>query len=224
LSRYKAENFNFSGMSERAKFQIQQPDGTYSDSITVWAHFLKDGFTRSETDNWFRMMVREQKALSAILNVGNRVKWKNMTFSIFSWQDPSVEDRGFIEVMLKQIPTAGNPGETDGEFFKDVVSIFKLTTIEKDSFGIKSYEYQYNFEQPDILGIKCHFASDRNRYLEDRNTDVEHDSLIVKFNIDAPISKEDYIESPVHGRFKIDMVVKNDENMLEAHVQRREVQ
>jgi hypothetical protein len=226
MSRYKPEKFNFSGMSERAKFQVKNDDGTYSDSISVWAHFFKDGFTRSETDNFFKMMVREQKALSSILAVNNRVVWKNMTFNIFSWQDPSYEDRGFMEIMLKQIPTSdGNPnGPTDGDFFKDTVNIYKMSKIETNSYGVISYKYDYDFNNPYMSGVRCFFSTDRNQWLEDKNTDVEHDSLIVKFNIDAPISKEDYIESPIHGRFKVDMVIKNDENMLEAYVQRREVQ
>lgn len=226
MSRYKPEKFNFSGMSERIKFQTLNPDGTYTDNITVWAHFFKDGFTRSETENWFKLMVREQSALSSILTKGTRIIRKGETYVYFSHQDPSYEDRGFIEIMVKQIPTAvgNNPGPQDGLFFKDIVSVYSMIKTEVNQFGLKSYKYDYNFNVPNYTGIKCNFASDRNRYLEDRNTDVEHDALIVKFNIDAPIKVEDYIDSPIHGRFKVDMVVKTDENMLEVHVQRREVQ
>lgn len=213
-------------MSERVTFQILNSDGTFTDDITIWAHFLKDGFTRSETDNWFKMMVREQAALFPLLIKGNRIKWKNMTFTIFSWQDPSYEDRHFIEVMMKQIPTNDGitDGSTDGEFFKDIVSVYRMTKAQVTEYGLTTYKYQYDFTTPTLTGIYCNFSLDRNRYLDDGSLDVEHDSLIVKFNINAPIKKEDYIQSPFYGRFKVDMVVKNNENMLEAHVQRREVQ
>lgn len=224
MSRYKAEKFNFSGMSERITFLINNND-VYTESISVWAHFFKDGFTRSETDTFYKVMVREQKALFPLLVKGNRIRWKNMTFIIWSWQDPSYEDRGFIEILVKQIPTDDNGiGVTDGDFFKDTVSVYRMKKIEVKEFGLINYKYTYDFSTPDFTGIKCSFSTDRNRYLEDRNTDVEHDALVVKFNINAPIQKEDYIDSVIHGRFKVDMVVKNDENMLEALVQRREVQ
>lgn len=213
-------------MSERAKFQTQNADGTYSDAITVWAHFFKDGFTRSETDNWFKVMVREQKALFPLLDVNNRIVWKQRTFSIFSWQDPSYEDRGFIEIMIKQIPTDNGEieGPNDGEFFKDIVTVYRMVAVESTSYGMSSYKWTYDFTKPAYTNLKCSFSTDRNRYLDDRNTDAEHDSLIVKFGLNAPIKIEDYIESPIHGRFKIDMIVRNDENTLEASVQRREVQ
>jgi hypothetical protein len=228
MSRYKPEKFNFSGMSERITFQTLNADGTYTDNITVWAHILKDGFTRSETDNFFKIMMREQSALNTLLSMGNRIKWKRMTFSIFSWKDPSVEDRGFIEVLVKQIPSTeiggGYPGPTEGDFFKDVVSVYNMTTVEESDYGLKSYKYTYDFTTPNYIGIRCNFSPDRNRYLDDKNVDTEHDSLIVTFNIDAPIKTEDYIVSHVHGKFKVDMVVKTDENTLLAHVQRSEVQ
>lgn len=226
MSRYKAERFNFSDMSERITFQTRNSDGTFSDSLRVWAHFLKDGFTRTEEENWFKIIVREQKALETVLDVGTRITWKNMTLSLFSWQDPSYEDRGFLELMAKQIPTTnGNAnGPTDNSFFKDIVSVYTMKKTTISQYGIETYKYNYDFSKPDFTGIRCLFSTDRNRYLEDKTTDVEHDSLIVKFNIDAPIKVEDYIESSIHGRFKVDMVVKNNDNMLEVHVQRREVQ
>ena len=104
MSRYKNEKFDFSEMSERIIFQdINPEDNTYTDSLRVWAHFLKDGFTRTEDENYYKVMVREQRALESILKKGNRVKWKKQLFEIYSWQDPSYEDRGFIEILLKQI-------------------------------------------------------------------------------------------------------------------------
>jgi hypothetical protein len=227
MSRYKNEKFNFSGMSERVTFQVLNADGSYTDNITVWAHILKDGFIRSETDSFFKVMVREQRALESLLVVGNRFKWKTRTLTIMSWQDPSYEDRGFIEIMVKEIPTAivgDTNGPSDTDFFKDIVSVFRLKKIASNSFGITSYQYKYDFTQPDLTNVKCSFATDRNKYLEDKDIDIEHDSLLVKFNINAPIQAEDYIESPVHGRFKVDMVIKNDENILEVYVQRRDVQ
>jgi hypothetical protein len=227
MSRYKNEKFNFSGMSERVTFQVLGSDGSYTDNITVWAHILKDGFIRSETDHFWKIMVREQKALESLLHVGNRLKWKNRTLQIMSWQDPSYEDRGFIEVMTKQIVTS-NTGETvgptDGDFFKDIVSVFRVTPVEVTSYGVTSYQYKYDFNNPTLTSIRCSFATDRNKYLEDKKLDVEHDSVVVTFNREAPIRKEDYIESPIHGRFKVDMVLINENNMLEALCQRREVQ
>lgn len=227
MSRYKAEKFNFSGMSERLTFQVQNADGSYTDNITVWAHVLKDGFIRSETDSFFKVMVREQAALGSLLVPGNRFKWKNRTLNIMSWQDPSYEDRGFMEILTKEIPTAIPGvinGPSDGDFFKDIVSVFNLSAVEVTRFGMSSYEYKYDFNTPNYTNIKCSFSTDRNKYLEDKDTDTEHDSLIILFNREAPIKKEDYIESPIHGRFKVDMTVINDNNMLEALVQRREVQ
>lgn len=211
-------------MSERVTFQVMNPDGTYTDNITVWSHVLKDGFTRTENDNWFRIMVREQSALSAVLKTGSRIKWKSNTLSIFSWQDPSYEDRGFIEIMAKQIVTVGLPGTPEGSFFKDVVSIFSVSKIPVNQYGLISYKYEYDFTTPNLTGILCNFSSDRNIYLEDKNKDTEHDSVIVKFDINTPLKIEDYIESPLYGRFKVDLIVKNDMNMLEAYCQRAEVQ
>lgn len=226
MSRYKAERFNFSHMSERLTFQVQEPDGSYTDNITVWAHILKDGFTRSETDNFFKIMIREQAALDSLLQVNNRLKWKSKTLSIQSWQDPSYEDRGFMEVLTKQIITSDEftNGPTDGDFFKDFVDVYSVITTPINSYGLISYEYTYNFNSPSIAGIKCHFSSDRNRFVYDKKTDVEHDSLIVVFNKSSGIKIEDYIVSKVHGKFRVDMVVENDANMLEAHVSRSEVQ
>jgi len=226
MSRYKNEKFNFSGMSERLTFQVLNSDGSYTDNITVWAHVLKDGFIRSETDSFFKVMIREQSALDSLLNVGNRFKWKNRTLAIMSWQDPSVEDRGFMEVLTKQIVTTaeGIVGPTDGDFFRDVVSVFRVAKVPVTKFGLTSYEYKYDFNTPVLTGIRCSFSTDRNKYLEDKRTDVEHDSVVVTFNREAPINKEDYIESPIHGRFKVDMIVINENNMLEALCQRREVQ
>jgi head-tail adaptor len=228
MSRYKNTKFNFSEMSERLTFQVMNPDGSYTDSITVWAHILKDGFTRSENENFFKIMVREQTALESLLTVGTRLKWKNRTLSIWSWQDPSYEDRGFMEILAKQIITTTNPQSpefpSDGDFFRDVVSVYSMTKIEVNKFGLTSYEYDYDFTQPTFTGVRCSFSSDRNIYLEDKKKDLEHDSLVVKFNIEAPIKEEDYIISPVHGRFKVDMIIKNNDNMLEAFVQRSDVQ
>ncbi|HLO11477.1 MAG TPA: hypothetical protein VK190_04410 [Pseudoneobacillus sp.] len=227
MSRYKGDRFNYSDMSERITFQEQNPDGTYTDNTTVWAHILKDGFTRSETDNWFKIMVRASKSLESFLNVGYRIKWKKTTFSIFSWQTPSYEDKKFIEIMVKQIVTTTGepyPGPTDNVFFGDVVSVYRLQKVAVTQFGLTSYQYKYDFTTPTLTDIKCHFISDRNIFLYDKKTDVEHDSLVVHFNLDAPIQTEDYIESPVHGRFKIDMITKTTDNKLEARVQRSEVQ
>jgi len=223
MSRYKAERFNFSHMSERLTFQVQEPDGSYTDNITVWAHILKDGFTRSETDNFFKIMIREQSALESLLQVNNRLKWKKKTLSIQSWQDPSYEDRGFMEVLTKQIATVSD-SLTDGDFFKDFVNVFSVKTIETVSYGLSSFEYKYDLNTPDLIGIKCHFSTDRNRFVYDKKTDVEHDSLIVLFNKASGIKIEDYIVSTVHGKFRVDMVVENEANMLEAHVSRTEVQ
>lgn len=225
MSRYKNERFNFSGMSERLVFLTQGADGSYSDDIKVWAHVLKDGFIRSETDSFFKIMVREQKALTRVLAKGNRIKWRNYLLSIMSWQDPSYEDRGFIEIMAKQISN-DTPGEetTDNELFKDIVSVYRMNKVETVSYGLTTYKYEYDFDAPNYTEVRCDFATDRNQYLDDKNIDVEHDSVRVKFALTAPIKVEDYIESPLHGRFKIDMIVKNDDNMLEALCQRREVQ
>lgn len=226
MSRYRAERFNFSQMSERITFQLLNSDGSYTDNIRVWAHLFKDGFTRSETDNWFKILVREQAALESILAVGNRIKWKKMTLSIFSWRDPSVEDRGFIEILAKEIIAINEDGNAENEFdmLKDIVSVYSMTKIEVNRFGLVSYEYNYDFENPVYTGIRCSFSSDRNRFLDDKSFDTEHDSLIVTFSANAPIKIEDYIESPAHGRFKVDMIVKTDENKLLAYVQRGEVQ
>ena len=213
-------------MSERIVFQtLNATENIYVDSLKVWAHAQKDGFTRSENENWFRFLVREQSALESILTLSTRIKWKKMTFAILSWQDPSYEDRGFIEIMCKQIATLGNDqGTSDGDLFKDVVSVYSVIVNEKSDYGLKSYSYDYNFAVPNYTGIRCNFSTDRNRYLEDKNIDVEHDSMVVYFRMDAPIKIEDYIESPIHGRFKVDMVVKNESNMLEAVCQRAGVQ
>lgn len=231
MSRYKNEKFDFSEMSERITFQVMAADGTYSDSIRVWAHFLKDGFTRTEDENVWKIMVREQKALDTVLTKSTRIKWKNLLLSVYAWQDPSYEQRGFIEILAKQIPNIdggdGGGGEgpgTDTDLFPDVVSVYKLNKVEKVEYGITNYAYEYDFSTPSSTDIRCKFSTDRNRYLDDSKTDVEHDSLYVYFSLLAPVNIEDYIESPVHGRFKIDMLVKNADNMLEALVQRREVQ
>jgi hypothetical protein len=226
MSKYNPEKFNFSKMKERITFQVLNDDGTYSDNTTVWAHVSKDGFTRSESDNWFKIMMREHTALFSLLNIGNRLKWKNTTLSIFSWQDPSYESKRFIEIMGKQIVTGVGsiPGPTDGEFFRDVVSVYSMNKIEVNQYGIISYKYDYDFDVPSYVGIRCYFSSDRNRFLDDKNIDTEHDSMIVKFSIDAPVKVEDYIISPIHGKFKVDMVVKDENNMLLAYAQRSEVQ
>lgn len=228
MSRYKAEKFNFSHMSERITFLKQSADGSYTESLRCWAHLFKDGFTRSENDNFYKVMVREQGSLFSVLSRTTRIKWRGMLFLIFSWQDPSVEDRGFIEILIKQIPgdELDNQGNIigDKDLFKDSVSIFRLSKVSKISYGIETFEYKYDFTKPLYENIKCSFSTDRNRYVEDRKTDTEHDSLIVRFNSSIDIIAEDYIESPFHGRFKVDMVAKNEENILEAYVQRREVQ
>ena len=222
MSRYKNERFNYSHMSERITFQEIQPDHTYRDSITVWSHILKDGFTRTETDNWFKVAVRQQRALEPLLSVGNRIKWKKRTLKIFSWQDPSYEDRGIIEIMANQIVTDGATSAV--ELFKDVVSVYRMVRTESNSFGIISYKFTYNFNTPTLTNVRCSFATDANRYLEDKKTDTEHDALIVKFAYDSGIQVEDYIISPIHGKFKVDMIIANDDNTLDAYVKRGEVQ
>jgi hypothetical protein len=222
MPRYNPERFNFSRLSERITFQVLQPNHTYVDNITVWAHVLKDGFTRTEQDNWFKILVREQRALESLLDVGNRIKWKNKLLSIFSWRDPSYEDHGFIEILAKQIPIDSVTSAI--EFFKDIVSVHRMITIEKTDYGLTSYEYTWDFNNPTFTNIRCLFSSDANRYVEDKRRDVEHDSLIVKFSADAPIQIEDYIVSPIYGKFKIDMIVKNRDNMLEAYCSRGDVQ
>ena len=222
MSRYKPEKFNFSHMSERITFQILQPNHSYIDDITVWAHILKDGFTRTENENWFKVAVREQRALEPILSIGNRIKWKSRTLSIFSWADPSYENRGILEIMAKQIVTS--VAETSIELFKDVVSIYRMVKIEKNDFGLVSYEYSYNFENPTVSNVRCNFSTDANRWLEDRRIDTEHDALIVKFPDGVDIQVEDYIISPIHGKFKVDMIIKNNDNMLDVYVKRGEAQ
>lgn len=226
MSRYDNTRFDFSGMSERITFQVLNADGTYTDSITVWAHITKDSFIKTESDKYWRIMVREQRALESLLDMGNRIKWKKLTMQIKSWQDPSYEDRGFIEILGRQIVTnsGGIIGESDGDFFKDVVSIYKLDKVPVTSYGLTSYKYKYDFNTPSLTGVRCNFATDRNRYLDDKRTDVEHDTVVVTFNRDVPIKNEDYIISPIHGRFKVDMTVINENNMIEALCQRREVQ
>lgn len=208
-------------MSERITFLILQPDHTYIDGPTVWAHILKDGFTRTETENWFKIMVREQQALSSLLDVGGRIRWKNRMFEIFSWQDPSYESHGFIEIMAKQIASTV---DTNHELFKDVVNIYRMTKIETVSFGLPSYKYEYDFNNPTYTNQRCLFASDQNKWIEDKKTDVEHNSLIVKFPNTSPVLVEDYIESTIWGLYKVEMITKNRDNMLEAHVTRGEVQ
>lgn len=224
MSRYKAEKFNFSHMSERLTFQTQEPNGTFIDNITVWAHLLKDGFTRSETDNFFKVMIREQAALDSLLQVGNRFKWKKKVLSIQSWQDPSYEDRGFMEILTKQIMAIDGVTDTAGDFFKDLVNIYRVKTIETVSYGLSSFSYSYDFNTPDLSGIRCNFSTDRNRFVYDKKTDVEHDSLMVLFSKSVDIKIEDYIWSTVHGKFRVDMVIENDSNMLEVYVSRTEVQ
>lgn len=224
MSKYKNNRFNFSHLSERATFLTLDNSGNYNEEITVWAHFLKDGFTRSETDNFFKIMVREHRALEAILEVNGRVKWKNRLYSIVSWQDPSYEDRGYIELLVKQIATNDMFDESEKELFKDIVDIFRLQTIPTTSYGITSYSYSYDFSTPVGVGIRCSFSTDRNMYLEDKRFDTEHDSLVVKFPPTSNIQVEDYIVSPIHGKYKIDMITRNDDNMLEARVKRGDVQ
>lgn len=228
MSRYKNENFNFSGMSERITFQTLNPDGTYTDEITVWAHVLKEGFSRQVEDHWFKIMVREHRALNEMLQIGTRIIWRKTkrTLVVHTWQDPSYEDRGYIEIMCKQIASSDgdmyNPN--DGEMMRDIVSIYRMSKNAITRFGLTSYEYTYDFDTPLYTGVRCDFSNDRNRYLEDKKRDIEHDSLQVKFNIDTPLQIEDYIISPIHGKFKVDMIVKNNDNMLVAHVKRSDVQ
>lgn len=228
MSRYKAEKFNYSHMSERLIFQVQQPDGSYTNEITVWAHILKDGFTRTETENFYKIMVREQPALEQMLQIGNRLIWKNKKrlMSIFSWQDPSYEDRGFIEIIAKQI-ISSDPGYANddiGDLFKDFVSVYRVKVSEVSRFGLTSYEYNYDFNSPDLTGVRCNFATDRNKYVYDKKTDTEHDSTIVHFHKSSGVKEEDYIISNVQGKFKIDMITETSDNMLEALVSRSEVQ
>lgn len=226
MSRYKPDRFNFSHMSERLKFQVQQPDGKYKDDLTVWAHVLKDGFIRSETDNWYKIMIREQTALDSLLSVGNRMIWKNRVLSIFSWQDPSIEKRGFIEILAKQIITSTgvNPGPSENDFFGDFVSVYRMITTPVTEYGLTTYKYTYNFDTPTFSGIRCRFSTDRNRYLEDKRIDIEHDALVILFSKDAPIKIEDYLISPIHGKYKVDMVTLNADDMLEVSVKRGEHQ
>lgn len=209
-------------MKERITFSIQNPDSTYTDNMKMWAHVYKDGFTRSDSDNWFRFRVRNNKSLLSILAVDNRIIWKGKLFNIFSWEQPEYAENKMIEIMAKEVGTTD--GANDSDFFKDFISVFSMIKTEVNEYGLVSYKYDYNFDTPSYTGVRCFFNYDRNRYLEDGTVDVEHDSLTVKFPIDAPIKVEDYIYSPIHGRFKIDMMVKNNENMLEVAVQRREVQ
>lgn len=227
MSRYKAEKFNFSGMSERISL-LTPDDGVYSKKLGCWAHVLKDGFTRIEDEHFYKVMVREQKALLPLLEKTTRVKWKNKLFQLSSWQDPSVEDRGFMELIIKQIPgdeigPDGN-GIGDSEIFKDFVSIYRVTKHEKISYGITTYSYTYDFNKPIYQNVRCMFSTDRNRFLDDKKIQVEHDSLIVRFSKNTDIKEEDYIISPDHGTFKVDMVAPIDGNVLEVYVQRREAQ
>lgn len=228
MSKYKPEKFNFSGMSEKIAILAQNTDGSYSESLRCWAHLFKDGFTRSETDNFYKVMVREQKSLMPLLQRTNRIKWRGMLFSIFSWRDPSYEDRGFIELMIKQIPGAelDENGNIIGDdlLFKDIVSIYRPTKKSIMRYGIEEFTYNYDFSEPSFVGVKCSFSTDRNRHLEEKKFEYEKDSVIVRFNASTDVREEDYIESPFHGRYKVDMVAKNEENILEAYVQRREVQ
>lgn len=228
MGRYNPEKFNFSNMSERVTFFTQGIDGSYTESLKCWAHFFKDGFTRSEDENFYKIMVREQKALEPILSRTTKVKWKKMDFLVFSWRDPSFESRGFIEIIIKQIPgeELDNDGNIvgDGYLFKDVVDIYRVIKTSKTSYGIETFEFKYDFTKPIYTGVKCSFSTDRNRYLDDKRTDTEHDSFIVKFNSGVDILEEDYIDSPFHGRFKVDMVSRTEDNFCEAYVQRREVQ
>jgi hypothetical protein len=99
-----------------------------------------------------------------------------------------------------------------------------MEKIEQSSFGITSYSYQYDFDNPLYTGIKCRFDTNRNRYLDDSKLEVEHDSLIVRFNKNADIKDEDFIISPIHGKFKVDMVVKDENDMIQVYVTRTEVQ
>lgn len=228
MSRYKGEKFNYSHMSERLIFQVQESDGSYTDDITVWAHILKDGFTRTETENFYKIMIREQPALEDLLQIGNRIIWKNKKrlMSIFSWQDPSYEDRGFIEILAKQIISdiSDYAKEDVSDLFKDFVNVYRVKRTEVNRFGVISYEYNYDFNSPDLTGVRCNFATDRNKYVYDKKTDTEHDSTIVHFSKSSGIKEEDYIISKVQGRFKIDMVTETSDNMLEALVSRSEVQ
>lgn len=222
----KRKAIDFSKMSERVTVQEQNADSSYTDNITLWAHIEKDGFTRTENDNWFRVVVREHRALLSLLSVGNRLKWKDRILSIFSWQDLSYEKRGWIEIMAKQIVTSTNEiyGLVDNELFSDIVSVYRMSQVEVNRFGLISYEYTYDFNSPILTDIKCKFSTDRNRYLDDTRKDVEHDSLVVKFNKDIPIKDEDYIISPVHGKFKVDMIVRDESDMIQVYVVRSEVQ
>lgn len=225
MARHKGKKFNFSYMSERIIFFTQSPQGSLIEKWKCWAHVIKDGFIRSETDNFFRVVVREHKEVMEALSLTTRIKWRDMWFLVFSWQIPSYEDRGFVEIIIKQIPNLENVGDkSDNSLFKDFVDIYRMIAVPKMEYGIETYEYIYDFSKPLYSGVRCNFSTDRNRYLDDRKIDIEHDSVIVRFNADVDIQPDDYIISPHHGKYKVDLVAKNEENILEAYVQHREVQ
>jgi hypothetical protein len=209
-------------MRERVTFVQLESDGSYTDNTKLWAYVEKDGFTRSETDDWFRIIVRDHKSLYDLLQVGNRMRWNERMFSIFSWEKLAYDKRNWVEIIVKQIADSDNV--FDGELFPDIVSVYRMEKIEQSSFGITSYSYQYDFDNPLYTGIKCRFDTNRNRYLDDSKLEVEHDSLIVRFNKNADIKDEDFIISPIHGKFKVDMVVKDENDMIQVYVTRTEVQ
>lgn len=228
MTKYKAEKFNFSGMSEKCFFILEDSPNNWVEKLSTWAHFYKDGFTRREKENYYKVMVREQRALYPLLNNKARIRWKKTLYEIVSWRDPSEEDRGFIEILIKQIPgdMLDEDGNVigDGEIFKEVCNIYRVIVSSKMSYGIETFDYTYDFDNPTYENIKCLFSTDRNRHLEDGKTQVEHDSVIVYFNKRTDIKEEDYIISPTNGRYKVDMVAEVAGNMLEVYVQRREVQ
>lgn len=203
-------------------FQVLQPDGTFINNITVWAYVTKNStLSKTETDNYFRVVIRDHSALDLLLSVGNRLLWKDIELCIEVWEKILYDRKGFVEVLCKQI---ASDTAQDIVIFPDIVSVYTVIKTMESNYGLTSYKYDYNFTTPAYTDIRCKFPLVDKSTLKEGKVDIEHDSLVVIFNGNAPIRIEDYIISPVHGKFKVEMIVKNNEGMIEASVDRSDIQ
>lgn len=204
-------------------FLILENDGSYSNNITVWAYATKSAaLVKTETDNWFRVVVRDHQALGSLLSVGNRLQWNSIVLEITVWEKILYDRKGYVEILCKQVVSSDSTEDT--VLFPDIVSLYAMTKTTETNYGLTSYKYSYDFTTPTYTGVRCKFPAIDKSFIKESKVDVEYDRIVVLFNANAPITIEDYLISPIYGKFKVQMIVKNRDGMIEASVDRSDIQ